>query len=59
MHDAVARMVTQESPVISENNNDKNNAKKKADKTGTIVPLPLELRIFTPRALGVHNFYIC
>ena len=32
MHDAVARMVTQESPVVSENNNDNNNSKKKAKK---------------------------
>ena len=56
MHDAVARMVTRESPVVSENNYDKNNAKIKADR---IVLSPLELRIFTPRALGVRNFYIC
>ena len=59
MHDAVARMVTRESPVVSENNNDKNYAKKKADKTRRIVLSPLELRNFTPRALAVHNFYIC
>ena len=59
MHDAVARMVTRESPVVSENNYDKNNAKIKADITGRIVLSPLELRIFTPRALGVRNFYIC
>ena len=61
MHDAVARIVTQESPEVSENNNDNNNAKKKAKKTCTIVLSPLELRIFTPRALGVYIciFYIC
>ena len=33
--------------------------RKKAKKTGTIVLSPLELRNLTPRALGVHNFYIC
>ena len=61
MHDAVARIVTQESPEVSENNSDNNNAKKKAKKTCTIVLSPLELRIFTPRALGVYIciFYIC
>ena len=59
VHDAVARMVTRESPVVSENNNNKNNAKKKADTTRRIVLSPLELRNFTPRALTVHNFYIC
>ena len=33
--------------------------RKKAKKKGTIVLSPLELRNLTPRALGVHNFYIC
>ena len=43
MLDAVARMDTQESPVVSENNNDDNNAKRKSRETGTIVLSPLEL----------------
>ena len=53
MHDAFARMVTQESPVVSANNNDNNNAKKKKSKENR------HNSAFTPRALGVHNFYIC
>ena len=57
MHDAFARMVTKESPVVSGNNND-NNLKKKVKTTGTIVLSLLELRNFTPRALTVHNFCI-
>ena len=48
MHDAVARIVTQESPVVSENNNDNNNSKKKAKKkTGSIILSPLELFEFS------------
>ena len=53
MHDAVARIFTQESPVVSENNNDNNNSKKKAKKkTGSIILSLLELRVFTT------SFYI-
>ena len=59
MHDAFARMVTRESPVVSEIIMTIIMQRKKAKKTGTIVLSPLELRNFTPRALGVHNFYIC
>ena len=63
MHDAFARMVTRESPVVSEIIMtiimQRKKAKKKAKKTGTIVLSPLELRNLTPRALGVHNCYIC
>ena len=76
MHDAFARMVIRESPVVSEiimtiimqrkkakkKSKEKSKEKKqrkKAKKTGTIVLSPLELRNLTPRALGVHNFYIC
>ena len=51
MQDAFARMVTRESPVVSENNNDNKNAKKSKEKRHNSA--------FTPRALGVHNFYIC
>ena len=58
MHDAFAKMVTRESPVVSGNNNNNNNAKKKVKKTGTIVLSLLELRNFSPRTLAVHNFYI-
>ena len=72
MHDAFARMVTRESPVVSEiimtiimqrkkakKKSKEKKQRKKAKKTGTIVLSPLELRNLTPRALGVHNFYIC
>ena len=57
MHDAFARMVTRESPVVSEIIMTII-MQKKAKKTGTIVLSPLELRNLTPRALGVHNFYV-
>ena len=52
MQDAFARMVIRENPVVSENNNDNNNAKKKSKEKR-------HNNAFTPRALGVHNFYIC
>ena len=47
VHDAVARMVTQGSPVVSENNNNNNNSKKKAKKTSSIILSLLELRVLT------------
>ena len=58
MHDAFARMVTRESPVVSEIIMTIIMQRKKAKKTGTIVLSLLELRNFTPRALTVHNFCI-
>ena len=59
MHDAFARMVTQESPEVSEIIMTIIMQRKKAKKNGTIVLSLLELRNFTPRAPTVHNFYIC
>ena len=57
MLDAIARMDTQESPVVSENNNDDNNAKRKSRENRHNSAFTAQT--FTPRALGVHNFYIC